>query len=94
MKPNVCKEYFSQLMEAMMFSYNTRERIIRSGMIKLGLDVSLGMKAWAALNSTVLKTLEYPLLILTLTEAKCTTIMVPVLTGGSPNMRVCRNMVR
>ena len=40
--------------------------------------------AWSALQSTVMKTLEYPLLALTLTEAECSTIMAPVLTGGTP----------
>ena len=50
--------------------------------------------AWSALQSTVMKTLEYPLLALTLTEAECSTIMAPVLTGGLPNIGVSRSMAR
>jgi len=37
--------------------------------------------AWAVFNSTNMKTLEYPLLALTLTESDCTNIMAPVLSG-------------
>ena len=41
-----------------------------------------------------MKTLEYPLLALTLSEAECGSIMAPVLSGGLPNIGVCRSMAR
>ena len=41
-----------------------------------------------------MKTIEYPLLALTLTEAECTHIMAPVLMGGLPNIGVCKTMPR
>ena len=50
--------------------------------------------AWLALHSTVLKTLEYPLLALTLSEVDCNKIMAPILTGGLPKMGVSRSMAR
>ena len=42
----------------------------------------------------VLKTLEYPILALTLTEAECSKIMAPVRTGGLSNIGICRSMAR
>ena len=50
--------------------------------------------AWMALNSTVLKTLEYPLLALTLTEEECNKIMVPILKGALPKVGACRYLPR
>ena len=50
--------------------------------------------AWLALQSTVMKTIEYPLLALTLTEAECTHIMAPLLTGGLPKIGCCKSMPR
>ena len=40
----------------------------------------------------VMKTMEYPLLALTLSEAECNKIMAPILSGGLPNMGIGRNM--
>ena len=50
--------------------------------------------AWMALNSTVMKTLEYPLLALTLTEEECKKIMAPILKGGLPKIGMCRTLPR
>ena len=50
--------------------------------------------AWTAFNTTIMKSLEYPLLALTLTDNECTKIMAPVLKGGLPNMGICRMMAR
>ena len=50
--------------------------------------------AWLAFNSTVMKTLEYPLLALTLTEAECNAVMAPILSGGLPKMGITRSMAR
>ena len=50
--------------------------------------------AWRALHGTIIKTLEYPLLALTLTKEACNTIMAPVLHGGLSKMGVCKNMPR
>ena len=50
--------------------------------------------AWLALTSIVMKTLEYPLLATTLTQAECTHIMAPILEGGLTKAGICRNMAR
>ena len=50
--------------------------------------------AWTAFNTTIMKSLEYPLLALTLTDDECTKIMTPVLKAGWPNMGICRTMAR
>jgi hypothetical protein len=43
---------------------------------------------------TVMKTLEYPLLALTLTERDCAHIMAPILMGGLQACGICRNFPR
>jgi hypothetical protein len=48
-------------------------------------------EAWYALTAMVMKTIEYPLLALTLTEKECTHIMAPILMGGLPACGICRN---
>ena len=48
--------------------------------------------AWRAMNMTVVKTLEYPLVALTLTEEECNYIMTPILEGGLPRSRIFRNI--
>jgi hypothetical protein len=50
--------------------------------------------AYTALHTTVMKTLEYPLLALTLTEVECNGIMAPVLSGGLPQIGICQSMAR
>ena len=50
--------------------------------------------AWLALNTTVMKSLEYPLLATTLSIEECTHIMAPILSAGLPNAGMCRNMAR
>ena len=50
--------------------------------------------AWIALNTTIMKTLEYPLLASTLTKEDCVFIMSPVLQGGLPTMGICRTFPR
>jgi len=50
--------------------------------------------AWLALNPKVMKTLQYPLLALTLDEDECTTIMALILTNGLPTFGVTRSMAR
>jgi hypothetical protein len=49
-------------------------------------------EAWQALNTTVMRTLEYPLPALTLTEKECRHIMAPVLQRGLSSSGICRNM--
>lgn len=44
---------------------------------------------WTAFDTSIMKTLEYPLLALTLTDTDCMTIMAPVLKAGLPNMGIC-----
>ena len=41
-----------------------------------------------------MKTLEYPLLALTLTESECNSIVAPILSGGLPRMGMTRSMAR
>ena len=50
--------------------------------------------AWQALNSTILKKLEYPLVALTLSKAQCDYVMAPALERGLPRAGICRNMPR
>ena len=50
--------------------------------------------AWYALQSTVLKKLEYPLTATTLKEEECDKIMSPILQGGLPRIGICRSMAR
>ena len=50
--------------------------------------------AWTAFNTTVMKTLEYPLLALTLTQEEYNSVMAPVISGGLSNMGICKAMAR
>lgn len=50
--------------------------------------------AQTAFNSTIMKSLDYPLLALTLTNDDCTRIMAPVLKVGLSNMGIYRAMAR
>jgi hypothetical protein len=46
--------------------------------------------AWQALETTILKTLEYPLPALTLTEKECNRIIRPVLDAGLNKSAICK----
>jgi hypothetical protein len=50
--------------------------------------------AHQALHTTILKTLQYPLPAMTLTEKECDKIMSPILEVGLPAMSVCRRYPR
>lgn len=50
--------------------------------------------SWRALNTTVMKSLTYPLPALTLTRKECTTIMKPVLQSGLNAVHTSRNYPR
>jgi hypothetical protein len=50
--------------------------------------------AWLATESTIVKSLLYPLPALTLTEKDCTYIMAPVLEAGLQNSAICKNYPR
>ena len=52
------------------------------------------LEAWLALNSTIMKSLLYPLPALTLTEAQCTKIMAPVISAGLNCLGVSSKMPR
>jgi hypothetical protein len=49
---------------------------------------------WIALQSTILRTLAYPLPALQLTKAQCKAIMAPILRYCLPALGVCRNFSR
>jgi hypothetical protein len=51
-------------------------------------------EAWYALTATVMKTIEYPLLALTLTERQCSHIMAQILMSGLPACGICRYFPR
>lgn len=51
-------------------------------------------EAWYALTATIMKTIEYPLLALTLTARECAYIMAPILMGGLPACGICQNFPR
>jgi hypothetical protein len=46
-------------------------------------------EAWYALIATVMKTIEFPLIALTLTERQCIHIMDPILMSGLPACGIC-----
>ena len=51
-------------------------------------------EAWTALNSTIMKTIEYLLPAITLTPKDSTKIMAPVLEAGLKSSGICRYMAR
>ena len=51
-------------------------------------------EAWLALNSTIMRSLLYPLPALTLTEEQCTKIMAPVIAAGLNCLGVSSKMPR
>jgi len=51
-------------------------------------------EAWLALQSTILRTLTYPLAALRLTPSQCEAIMSPILQYCLPAIGVCRNFPR
>lgn len=50
--------------------------------------------AWLATESTILKSLLYPLAALTLTDKECSHIIAPVLDAGLRSSAVCKNFPR
>jgi hypothetical protein len=50
--------------------------------------------AWLATESTIMKTLLYPLAALTLTEKECNHIIAPVLDTGLRSSTICKNFPR
>ena len=48
-------------------------------------------ETWYALTTTVMQTLEYPLLALTLSARDCLYIMAPILSRGLPACSICCN---
>jgi len=48
-------------------------------------------EAWVALQSTILRTLAYPLPALRLTKEQCYSIMAPILRYCLPAMGICCN---
>jgi hypothetical protein len=51
-------------------------------------------EAWIALQSTILRTLAYPLPALRLTKDQCAAIMAPILRYCLPALGICRNFPR
>lgn len=47
-----------------------------------------------ATECSILKSLQYPMPALTLTEKECTSIMAPVLHSSLPKNHICRNLPR
>lgn len=50
--------------------------------------------AWYALNSTILKTMEYPMAVTTITEQGWNYILVPILKAGLPRSGIEQNFPR
>jgi len=50
--------------------------------------------AWMALMTRIMRTMEYPLLALTLTKDQCTHIMAPILSGGLNAIGLCKYLPR
>jgi hypothetical protein len=49
---------------------------------------------WLAMESTIVRSLLYPLSTLTLSEKECNHIMAPVLEAGLQNSSICKNYPR
>ena len=60
---------------------------IRTGFLKKN-------DAWYALNSTILKTMEYPMAVTTIKEQEWNHIMVPILKASLPRSGIERNFPR
>ncbi len=52
------------------------------------------MDAWNALDTTIMKSIQYPAPALTLTEKEWAYIMAPILEGGLPKASISRNFPR
>ena len=52
------------------------------------------MDAWYAMNCTIMKTIEYPLMATTLSRAQLDTVMSPILTAALPKAGIQRHMPR
>ena len=50
--------------------------------------------SWTALNTTILKSLEYPLAATTFSQQELTSIIAPALTSGLPSCRLCQSFPR
>ena len=50
--------------------------------------------AWYAMNHTIMRTMEFPLMATTLTRQECKALMTPILLGGLPPSGVQRHMPR
>ena len=51
-------------------------------------------EAWHALNSTIIKTLEYPMEAISLSKAQCDYIMTPILKSVLPCSGIVQNFPR
>ena len=47
-----------------------------------------------SISTTILKTIEYPLLALSLTRAECTKLVAPIFATALPKSKICRNFPR
>ena len=75
-----------------MIEYLTEKTESWSDLVRTG---HLNKKdARQALETTIMKSVEYGLPALTLSEEECKKIMKPVLKAGLPNMGICRNFPR
>ena len=53
-----------------------------------------GKDAWYTMNSTIMKTLQYPLLVTSFTEEECDWIMAPILNKGLSVAHICNKIDR
>ena len=77
----------SDAKEALLEKSRLWSELIHKGHLKAS-DVMLAM------DTTIVKALQYPLPALTLTEKECTSIMAPILDVALPNAQVCRTYPR
>jgi hypothetical protein len=76
-----------QAVEALRKSAEEWSALVKTGHLQ-------AKDVWLALNTTIMKSIEYPLMALTLTEKQCKMIMSPILNVALPAAQVCRNYPR
>lgn len=71
--------------ECMMKKVQTWAKQINAGHLP-------GKEAFAAISSTIMKTLEYPIVATTFTREECNRLVKPIHDAAFPHARICRQM--
>ena len=79
-------------------NHHTQFDVMRKKAIAWGQYIGKGTLtpdvSWTALNTTILKSLEYPLAATTFSQQELSSIIAPALTSGLPSCGLCRSFPR